>query len=889
MANLGNAWHIPAGPEPRGLTGMRHPVGAIVSGTRVTICSGNQYQGDGGNPGNQLQVGSTVMFKRATDANWLQQPMEFRNAVANNKYFTAKIAAGTFQTGDVVQYYLRIPYDDHDTTFVHRNGDGSATTASEATAQATPFTFAIEDAAIKGQWGPLILLPNVAIHTHVLPNGRVLMWGRRDQPEDPLDVQMCTPFVWNPKHGAVTMTLPPERADGSRVNLFCSGHAFLPHGRLLVVGGHLKDGDGISYAGLYDAATNTWTPTAPMTTPSGEEVRRWYPTATTLPNGTVLVASGSYVDPAQPPDKQTIVVDLLQLWDNGVWKTIPKADGTPLNFLGMPLYPRLHVAADGRVFMSGPNDRTLLLKTTPPGEWTQVGFRTLGIRDYCPAVMYGVDKIAYIGGGNEVGTHVPTADVEVIDLAGQPPQWLPTGSLNHPRRQHNATVLPDGTVLVTGGTRGGGGPNQGFNDLDAGQPVHQAELWDPATGQWAELAAEEIDRCYHATAVLLPDARVLSAGGGEYRPDNVNANLPEDSHRDAQVFSPPYLFKGPQPQITSAPASVSHGETIEVATPQGAQIAKVSLVSLGSVTHSFDEHQRILFLTPTMSATGVSVTMPASVNECPPGHYMLFLLTAQGVPSIASIVRVQPTAEITPLVGDVEIATTTAGIREAAAAPFAGWQPVGATDTSAGLAARGIVDGRRRTYLQVYSREAEVAATAKGTAITVGITGTCPYGIGACWGGAYEALKRLDEVELVAPIPNPEDSTAEVYLRRTGLPPLDTWDEQFSRIVNGTYELRGVELTLRGSIDARGDELFLVGAGQRSAVRLVSLAPEDKIQWNHAARMRKPLESDEAGAHTRLLDAHHRGLRNRAITITGPLTRSGGGQTYDLHVRIFAD
>ena len=449
-------------------------------------------------------------------------------------------------------------------------------------------------------------------------------------------------------------------------------------------------------------------------------------------------------------------------------------------------------------------------------------------------------------------------------------------------------MLPDGTVLVTGGTRGGGGPNKGFNDLAAGQPVHQAELWDPATGQWAELAAEEIDRCYHATAVLLPDARVLSAGGGEYRPDNVNANLPEDSHRDAQVFSPPYLFKGPQPKITSVPASVSHGETVEVATPQGAQIAKVSLVSLGSVTHSFDEHQRILFLTPTMSATGVSVTMPASVNACPPGHYMLFLLTTQGVPSIASIVQVKPAAEITPLVGDVEIETTTAASREAAAAPFEGWQPVGAS-TSAGVAARGIVGDRRRTYLQVYSREAEVAATAKGTAVIVGITGTCPYGIGACWGGAYEALKRLDEVELVAPIPNPEDSTAEVYLRRTGLPPLDTWDEQFRRIVNGTYELRGVEITLRGSIDARGDELFLVGAGQRSAVRLVSLAPGDKIQWNHTARMRKPLGSDEAGAHARLLDAHHRGLRNRDITITGPLTRSGGAQSYDLHVRTFVD
>ena len=74
--------------------------------------------------------------------------------------------------------------------------------------------------------------------------------------------------------------------------------------------------------------------------------------------------------------------------------------------------------------------------------------------------MYDVDKIIYIGGGNDANTHAPTADVEIIDLAAQPPQWQQTGSMKHPRRQHNATVLPDGTVLVTGGTRGGGEPEQ---------------------------------------------------------------------------------------------------------------------------------------------------------------------------------------------------------------------------------------------------------------------------------------------------------------------------------------------------------------------------------------------------------------------------------------------
>jgi galactose oxidase len=92
-------------------------------------------------------------------------------------------------------------------------------------------------------------------------------------------------------------------------------------------------------------------------------------------------------------------------------------------------------------------------------------------------------------------------------------------------------------VLVTGGTQG-----NGFNNLDPGQPVHAAELWDPATGSWTVLAAESVDRCYHATAVLLPDGTVLNAGSGEFRPTPTTENDPKDSHRDAQIFSPPYLF-----------------------------------------------------------------------------------------------------------------------------------------------------------------------------------------------------------------------------------------------------------------------------------------------------------------------------------------------------------
>ncbi|MCC2640942.1 MAG: putative galactose oxidase [Nitrospira sp.] len=869
MANLGNAWHIPANPEPRGRGGMRDPIGAIVPGTAVTIISGNQFQGAGGNPGNQLQTGSAIFFKRSTSATWASVPMTFLKTVGNNKYYSGEIPRDSFNIGDTVQYYLRIPYDDHDTTFVHAGGAASITTAVENVAQAGPFRFALEDPAIKGQWGPVFTLPNIAAHAHVLPNGLILMWGRRLIPgQGSLDVHECTPFLWNPETETVIDTPQPKLANGAKVNLFCSGHAFLDDGRLLVMGGHNADSDGLSQAALYDWTTNTWTATAPMTAPNGDSIRRWYPTATTLPNGDVLVLSGSYIDPTRKPGEQTIVEPLLQIWSKGNWKTISKADGTPLDFKALPLYPRMHVASDGRVFMSGTNGRTLLLKTTAPGNWTEVDFRSLGARDYCPSVMYDLDKFIYIGGGNNVDDHAPTAQAEVIDLKANPAKWRKTKKpMKFARRQHNATVLPDGTVLVVGGTGGGGGL-RGFNDLSAGEPVHVAELWDPdpAKESWAELSAESVDRCYHSAAMLLPDARVLSAGGGEYRPDDKNPNLPEDTHPNAQVFSPPYLFKGARPGITSAPTSVDYGAGFEVGTPQTSQIGKISWIRLPSVTHSFDENLRISFLPFQVRAGKLAVTAPASSNECPPGHYMLFLVNKAGVPSVAKIIQIKGIAPPS---------------RSAAAPEDEAASLLSETEFAA-LSER---MARPGAYNQIYAREAEIAATPKGTAVKVGITGTCPYGIGACWGGAYEALGRLDGVVLVSPVPNTDDSTAEVFLEDDRLPALDRWEEQFRNLVNGTYDMRGVEVTLRGTITQEGGSFLLVSRGQRPPVPLRPLQAYEKIQWNHRERERKPLEPSEAGAYHTLVTSMAGLASGHELTVTGALKRTG--IDYELHVRSF--
>jgi hypothetical protein len=192
------------------------------------------------------------------------------------------------------------------------------------------------------------------------------------------------------------------------------------------------------------------------------------------------------------------------------------------------------------------------------------------------------------------------------------------------RRRHlNATVLPTGEVLVTGGSSG-----VSFNDVTA--PIHAAEIWNPATGLWTTLASNAVNRVYHATSILLPDGRILHAGSGDAGPNQ----------RNAELFSPPYLFKGARPVITGAPPGVGYGTPFTVTTPQAADIAKVSLIRLGSTTHSFDMNQRFQWLSFSQKTGGLTISALSSRNRTPPGHYLLFILNRSGVPSVAKIVKV---------------------------------------------------------------------------------------------------------------------------------------------------------------------------------------------------------------------------------------------------------
>ena len=479
---------------------------------------------------------------------------------------------------------------------------------------------ALPPEATTGRWDTPVAWDIVPLHIHLLPTGKILAWGKFET-----DGTMGMPRLWDPALG------PPTTAQLIPVDtmLFCSGHAFMADGRLLVSGGHKKDDQGIDVTNIFDPVTESWVPGLPKMAKG-----RWYPTVTALADGRMVTVVGR--------DEEAKVVLIPEIWEKSKWVQLPGAS------LSLPYYPRQFVAPNGKIFYAGERVQARWLDVDAVtangrGQWTTAApLKHLWPynRDYGSAVMYEAGKILYVGGGGNLGwatadpkADAPTASAETIDLDVTSPHWSGTDPMHFARRHLNATILPDGQVLVTGGTSAGG-----FNTLSGA--VHAAELWDPQTGHWTQLAGNSIDRVYHSVSLLLPDGTVLHGASGDARDPITKQPLPRQASHE--IFHPPYLYKGARPTITGlSKTTMTWGETFTVTSSYAAQITGVRWIRLGSVTHAFDANQRANTLTFSRGTGKVNVTAPADSRRAPPGHYLLFLLNRNGVPSVGTIVQVQ--------------------------------------------------------------------------------------------------------------------------------------------------------------------------------------------------------------------------------------------------------
>ncbi len=489
----------------------------------------------------------------------------------------------------------------------------------------------------KGEWSTAFTNEVIAVHTSVLPNGKVLTWGNTGLNGN---YNQTAARIWDPVSGGLQTV---NYLDG---NIFCSGHSFLPDGRLLAAGG-IANGAfavGINEAALFDYNTNQWSQL-----PANMNNARWYPTNLTLGNGNTLVWAGTI-----SATQLNSVPQILEKQSDGSfsWRSLRIVNPEITNFY----YSWTHLLSSGKVFVIvGYSGKSYVLSVGEkfrfprdflygfPAHPTDPDFdgKLTDPRDSGSSVVYGKDQILVMGGHD-----FPKYTAEIINMGAASPKWERVGRLKTGRVHFNATLLPDGKVFVNGGNTG-----PGFNNNCPEYFVKESEMWDPAApgdpdteGAWKQLASATQPRLYHSSAVLLPDGRVLT-GGTTSEPKQVSKCPQIQDNYIMEIFSPPYLFntdgtEATRPEITTAPAQASYGQTIGFTVSGAGSGSKVNLIRLPSVTHSFNQNQGFSKLQPTISGQNFSITIPANRNELPPGHYMMFVLNTAGVPSKAKIIQV---------------------------------------------------------------------------------------------------------------------------------------------------------------------------------------------------------------------------------------------------------
>ena len=509
-----------------------------------------------------------------------------------------------------------------------------------------------------GRWGAPFSIPVMAVHAALLPTGKVLWFAYPKNPsprhggDGGTSPNTSQAWLWDPATGGTKQVNPPlwrDPADGvmKPANLWCAGQSFLADGRLLVTGGNLAySNGGLDWKGLnkvytFNPFNETWTEQPEM------RHGRWYPSQVLMPDGRTMIMSGrdeTGVKPNINPDIE-LFTPSSDLNGRGSLALLGQRGGA-----GQPPlsgdYPHLFSMPSGRTLVAGPfkNDSWFVNAPGPSNtySWTDAPNLPIdhlwGTAVLMPGGTGGSTRVMEVGGFSD---GAPSRVTETFDEANTGLGWRAAPSLNIARAHHNTLLLPDGSMVSVGG---GVGTRDG-DQWQADPEQRQVELWDPVTASWRLGAEQAESRAYHSTALLLPDGRVLSAG------DDVNGGIDRDT---AEIYEPPYLHKGPRPVISSAPATAGFGSSFDVDTPD-TNVTKAVMIAPSATTHNTDMSQRYIELGIAQRSGGVRLTAPASAELATPGYYMLFLLNAQGVPSVAKFISL--TAAAPPPGGLIEKAT----------------------------------------------------------------------------------------------------------------------------------------------------------------------------------------------------------------------------------------
>jgi galactose oxidase len=640
-----------------GLLGGEPPVGPALPHTGWTV-SADSEQSAAYAPGNVLDGDGLTLWSTPFTGTVPPLPhsitidMQGTQLVSGLSYMPRQ---GTSLNGTIGQYAIYVSSDgtnwgspvatgtwadDHTTkyaAFPETSARFVRLTALTEAGNRGPWTSAAEinlhgpapSVAVGGSWSQPIGFPIVPVSAVMLPNNKLLTFSAFDNMAFNRTPDTITKVaILNLNTGKVT-----EPANiNTHHQMFCEGLALLADGRVLINGGSND-----SATTIYNPRTNTWTVGPLMNIP------RAYNADTLLSTGQVLTLGGSWYDAVGNKNGEIFAPS----GTTGSWQKLPGVLATailtqdPAGVVRADNHPWLFAQANGTVFQAGPSKQTNWITTTGNGSITFAGDRGDSADAMNGnAVMYDVAKILTLGGApayQDYGSYVDTQATNrayTIDISGGPSKpviFARTSDMAYARSFSNSVILPDGEVLVVGGQQ----HPQTFTDTGA---VLSPELWNPATGNFTVMAPEAIPRTYHSVAILLPDGRVFSGGGGLC--GNCTTN-----HPDGQIYSPPYLFNRDgtartRPVITSAPASAVTGSTITVTT--NSATPAFALIRMSAVTHAVNNDQRRIPLTPaTVNGTTYTLQLPSDKGILLPGNYMLFAIDAHGTPSVAKIMNIR--------------------------------------------------------------------------------------------------------------------------------------------------------------------------------------------------------------------------------------------------------
>lgn len=482
-----------------------------------------------------------------------------------------------------------------------------------------------------GQWGSKIEFDLVPVAIANLPDGRLVTWSSKYHDDFDMNDGYTFTQIFDPLGNEGLGAVLPRAVTETFHDMFCPGINNLADGRLLVTGGSSDE-----KTSIYDPKTGIWTAAEDM------NIARGYQGAVTLADGSAFTIGGSWNDgvPAGGRDGE--------IWREGVgWTHLPGLPGSMLyngnDIAGEPEgvyrldnHAWLWAAPNGKILHAGPGEEMHWIDVN--GNGGTGSYQLIGKRgdDYMSmngnTAMFDIGKILKVGGSASYSSNTPgNSNAYVIELdtnGGDNVTVTKVSSPEHARIYVSSVVLPHGEVLILGGR------DEAEVFVDRGAYL-SAEMFNPATNSFRTLASMEVPRTYHSAAILLKDGRVFMGGGGL-----CGENCAEN-HKDAEIFSPPYLFNASgelaERPTLSAPDKAFFEKPLTVVATSGVQ--EFSFIRMSSATHSINNEQRRVPVGFTEN-NGVYVLDIPEANLMPPGYYMLFAIK-DDVPSIAETVMVE--------------------------------------------------------------------------------------------------------------------------------------------------------------------------------------------------------------------------------------------------------